>query len=172
MTVLRWDQLAISPWPNGAGRKADIAAGPGWLMAFAFLDQDAPFSDYSGHDRTITLLDGPGFTLSGPGRSPEIVNTIAQPAAFDGGWRAQCTVAGPSIVVNAMTERTSWRHQVTLCTSGLIDPGTAEAAALVVLAGTLTAAQHTLGPRDVVLVRNPTAATVTGLALLLQVFSQ
>jgi hypothetical protein len=53
----------VSRWRNGAGRKADIAAGPDWLVGYAWLDADAPFSDYAGYDRTITLIEGPGFIL-------------------------------------------------------------------------------------------------------------
>ena len=61
--VLSFATRPLSRWPNGAGRKADIASGDGWMVGFAWLDADAPFSDLSGHNRTITLLDGPGFTL-------------------------------------------------------------------------------------------------------------
>ena len=65
--VIHQAGLTISRWPNGAGRKADIATGDGWLVGFAWLDADAPFSDYTGHDRTIMLVEGPGFTLEVPG---------------------------------------------------------------------------------------------------------
>jgi hypothetical protein len=45
MTLIPRASLAHHPWRNKAGRKADIATGADWLIGFAFLDQDAPFSD-------------------------------------------------------------------------------------------------------------------------------
>ena len=75
--LIPFADLTVSPWRNGAGRKADVAAGPDWLVGFAWLDRDAPFSDYTGHDRTITLIEGAGFALDfGPTR-PELL--VQQP---------------------------------------------------------------------------------------------
>jgi len=62
-TLIPFASLSESRWRNGAGRKADIATGQDWLVGFAWLEADAPFSDYRGLDRTITLVDGQGFTL-------------------------------------------------------------------------------------------------------------
>jgi environmental stress-induced protein Ves len=135
VTLIRRDGLVISPWRNGAGRTADIAAGPGWTVGFAFLDADAPFSDYSGHDRTITLVEGPGFTLTGPGREPLIVSVPATPAPFDGGWRVDCHIHGaPCVVLNAMTERAAWHHAVSVHRGAAL-PALAAGDVLVVLAG-------------------------------------
>ncbi len=152
MSLIRHAGLVLSPWRNGAGRKADIAVGPGWLIGFAFLDADAPFSDYSGHDRTITLVDGPGFTLAGPGREPLVVNEPAAPAAFDGAWLADCTIHGaPCMVLNAMTERTRWRHQVEILRGAIPPlPEPAIAEVLVVLAGDLRLGTETLRRRDAI----------------------
>jgi environmental stress-induced protein Ves len=151
VTTIRHAGLVISPWRNGAGRKADIAIGPGWLIGFAFLDADAPFSDYSGHDRTITLIDGPGFTLAGPGHPPLAVTQPATPTAFDGGWPVDCHILdAPCVVLNVMTARPAWRHQVDILHGAippLADPG-AVAEVLVILAGELRLAGETLRRRD------------------------
>ncbi len=109
--LIRRESLATTRWRNGAGRKADIANGAGWHVGFAFLDQDAPFSDYAGHDRTITLVDGPGFALDFVGREL-LVTRRHEPAPFDGGAAAQCRVRGPCVVLNAMTERATYVHSV------------------------------------------------------------
>ena len=107
----------LSRWVNGAGRKADIDFGPGWMVGFAWLDTDAPFSDLRGQDRTITLLDGPGFTLDfPPPHPPLVVRSPYAPSRFDGGWPAQCRILGPCLVLNAITTRGRWRHDVRILT--------------------------------------------------------
>jgi environmental stress-induced protein Ves len=141
----------VSRWRNGAGRKADIAAGPDWLVGFAWLDGDAPFSDFAGHDRTITLVEGPGFALDfGPARPALLARRPFVPAAFDGGWAARCRVPdGPCMVLNAMTARTVWTHRVVVAT-GSVRAATAPGgvAFLVVLEGSVSIAGETAGPRD------------------------
>lgn len=148
MRLIRRAGLAVSPWPNGAGRKADILAGPGWLIGFAFLDADAPFSDYAGHDRTITLLDGPGFSLVGG--DALTVDVPHVPTPFDGGWRVRCRIhGGPCVVLNAVTERARWRHRVTIGpVPANADPGDAVADVLVVLAGEVGAGNRLAGRHD------------------------
>ena len=123
MSVIRRADLTITPWRNGAGRKADIATGPGWLIGFAFLDADAPFSDYTGHDRTITLAEGPGFTLADTTGKSLAVTAIGRPAPFDGGWNVDCRIHGaPCVVANVMTERAPWRHAATVHTAADLPP--------------------------------------------------
>lgn len=107
----------VSRWVNGAGRKADIASGPGWMVGFAWLDTDAPFSDLGGQDRTITLVDGPGFTLDfAPPHPALVVRSLHVPSRFDGGWPTRCRIEGPCLVLNAMTTRGEWRHDVRIVT--------------------------------------------------------
>ena len=116
--VLSFATRPPSRWPNGAGRKADIASGDGWMVGFAWLDADAPFSDLSGHNRTITLLDGPGFTLEFAPPHPALsVQTPHAPRLFDGGWPTQCRIVGPCLVLNAMSMREAWHHNVRILTS-------------------------------------------------------
>jgi uncharacterized protein len=111
--IRRHANLPVSAWRNGAGRKADIASGPGWLLGFAWLDADADFSDYGGQDRTITLLQGSGFALDFAGRPPLVVDQPHRPSWFDGGWPARCRLlGGPCLVLNAISERALWRHSV------------------------------------------------------------
>ena len=109
-SVIRAEGLAVTRWVNGAGRKADIATGEGWLLGFAWLDQDAPFSDYSGHDRTIMLLEGPGFSLDLPAGSVLSVTERFVPEAFDGAGPMACRVRGPSRVLNAISTYPGWSH--------------------------------------------------------------
>jgi uncharacterized protein len=141
----------VSRWRNGAGRKADIAAGPDWLVGFAWLDAAAPFSDYAGHDRTITLVEGPGFALDFGSAHPTLLaRRPFVPAAFDGGWPARCRVPdGPCVVLNAMTARAGWTHRVAVVSGAeRVDSTPGGLAFLVVLEGSVRIGEQTAGPRD------------------------
>lgn len=162
----------MSRWRNGAGRKADIASGPEWLVGFAWLDADAPFSNFAGHDRTITLVEGPGFTLDfGPSRPALVVRRPYVPSAFDGGWPARCRVPdGPCMVLNAMTARSAWTHRVTAVSAATqVAPALDGSAFLIVLEGSVTIAGQTAGPRDAFRiddVTTPDAGTAARAALI------
>lgn len=150
-TLIPFAGLAVSPWRNGAGRKADIAAGPDWLVGFAWLDADAQFSNYGGHDRTITLIEGPGFALDfGPAHAALAARRPYVPWLFDGGWTAHCRVPdGPCIVLNAMTARATRTHSVTVAPPAAVAAPTAGGAAfLVVLEGRVAVGGQAAGPRD------------------------
>ena len=113
MQIIRASGLAQSQWPNGAGRKADIASGPGWLIGFAWLEREAPFSDYAGHDRTITLVEGGGFTLDLPEGSVLRVDRPDTPAAFDGKGPITCRLlGGPCTVLNVVSTYPGLSHTV------------------------------------------------------------
>ena len=154
--VIRFAGLPVSRWHNGAGRKADIAATADWSVGFAWLDADVSFSDLTGNDRTITLVEGPGFTLDFQDRPALHVAAPFRPAPFDGGWPARCTLlGGAGLVLNAMTARARYRHTVAVLQADAmadIAPPGAEAFYVVLLAGAATVADTgaTLGCKDAV----------------------
>jgi uncharacterized protein len=168
--LIRATDLVMSRWVNGAGRKADIATGPGWMVGYAWLDQDAPFSDFSGRDRTITLIEGPGFTLRFADHSLRVA-AVNAPARFDGGWPATCAVPdGPCQVLNAMTARDRFAHDVRIINAEGQKLAAPEGGALVlvVLGGTLPVLGAAAGRHDslrvsgaVTLAGDATVAAVT-----------
>lgn len=100
------------PWKNGGGTTVEIAVGPGWRASMARVERDGPFSDFSGFDRILVLLEGPGFTLSFEDRDHILARPL-EPFAFDGG--APCTArirGGPSLDWNWMVARDRWRGSV------------------------------------------------------------
>ncbi len=161
--LIRRAGLAVSPWRNGAGRKADIATGPDWLVGFAFLDQDAPFSEYLGVDRTITLVEGPGFTLDFADTAPTLVAARFEPKPFDGGLPTRCRIAGgPCIVLNAITGRAAWTHGgVVGLLDGPVGPGIA-----VVLRGTAALGEEVAGLHDSWQLSGPTVLLASPDALV------
>jgi environmental stress-induced protein Ves len=145
--LIRRADLAMTKWRNGAGRKSDIATGPGWLVGFAFLDQDAPFSEYPGVDRTITLVEGPGFVLDFAAAAPAlVVSAPFEPRPFDGEMPTQCRIAGGAcVVLNAVTERAAWTHSVAI---GALPAGEVGPSIVVVLRGEVASGGETAGFRD------------------------
>ncbi len=152
--LIRRTTLTTTRWLNDADRKADIATGPAWHVGFAWLDQDAPFSNYAGHDRTITLVDGPGFALHFADRTLD-VDRLHAPTAFDGGDAALCRIRGACVVLNAMTARDACRHSVLVGTDGEIACGDGEVVVAVVLDGSvgIEGAGDRAGPLDAIRIR-------------------
>ena len=158
--MIAFDGLAQSLWPNGAGRKADILAGDGWAIGFAWLERDAPFSDFTGVDRTIMLVEGPGFSLHPLGLRDYAIHERHVPHDFDGGWQTRCSVIGPCLVLNVFTRTVDWRHEVTVMdTPTRIEPGCDTAVVVVVLQGTVSIAGQTAGPCDAFDLISPTELT-------------
>ena len=160
--IIQVDGLTVSRWRNGAGRKADIATTADWHVGFAWLDAAAPFSDFTGNDRTITLIEGDGFELDFKDKPTLRVAALYQPSPFDGGWPTLCSlIGGPCVVLNAMTARFAYRHSVVIADLAALpalasDPATV--VFLVVLVGTATMDDGTeLQPRDTLRISGPLA---------------
>lgn len=151
--MIRAADLAVTPWANGAGRKADIASGDGWLLGYAWLDKDAPFSDYRGHDRTIMLVEGLGFSLELPAGRTISVTERFRPVAFDGAGPIGCQVRGPCRVLNAISVYPGCSHTMQVMRAAALVPGPEVYA--VVLRGTLGAA----GVLDTVVLSEAVAAS-------------
>ena len=118
------------------------------MVSFAWLDADAPFSLLPEIDRTITLVEGPGFTLDVAGQALP-VRTPFVPTQFDGGATTSCAITGPSRVLNVMTKRGAFRHSVAILDrSGPIVPGGGPACIAVLLHGLGTIGGVELGRLD------------------------
>lgn len=135
--MLTLTTLPRSRWKNGHGSKATIAVGDGWSLSHAWIDADAPFSDFPGVDRTCVLVAGGGFTLTfktNPAIELPTPGTIQQ---FMGEWAARARLhAGPCHVVNVMTSRDRYAHTVRVARH-LPEQGYA-----IVLAGSVTSASE------------------------------
>ena len=164
-SVLRAAELPVSRWPNGAGRKADLLTGDGWMIGFAWLDADAPFSVLPEMDRTITLVQGPGFTLDVAGKALP-VELVFEPIRFDGGAITTCRIIGPSRVLNVMTARGRFHHRVEIVEQlGPIALG-ALAGMAVVLDGAAICAGVPLGCLDAVHLDETTALDLASGSLI------
>ncbi|HEY4163031.1 MAG TPA: HutD family protein [Dongiaceae bacterium] len=100
------------PWKNGGGMTTEIMAEPGptggfdWRLSIAEVAQSGPFSDFSGYDRTIMLIEGAGFVLDFDQAPSKRVDRPFEPFPFAGEWQADCTlIDGPVRDFNLMTAR-------------------------------------------------------------------
>lgn len=105
--------LPATPWKNGGGSTREIACWPpgaglddfAWRVSLARIAADGPFSRFAGVDRIITLLEGDGVRLRGPGVDHRLDRPLA-PFAFSGDTAIACTLlGGPSSDFNVMTRR-------------------------------------------------------------------
>jgi hypothetical protein len=107
------DSFRSMPWRNGLGHTIELLAGylPGstefaWRVSMADVVSDGRFSDFTGYDRTLLLLQGEGITLDhGDGQSDCLTRPL-QVAHFNGAAETEASLhAGPIKDFNVMTRR-------------------------------------------------------------------
>lgn len=102
MTVHRFAELPVVRWKNGLGITREVAMGPpdatsddfAWRVSLADVDTASPFSLFPGIDRTIVLLEGPGFTMTLDGERRHALTRTLEPFAFAGESRVEVELAG------------------------------------------------------------------------------
>jgi hypothetical protein len=93
----------VMSWKNGGGTTTELmvepdgtAAGYEWRLSIADVAQSGPFSNFSGYDRAIMLVDGAGFNLEFDQAPAQSLTRSFDPVRFDGGWQTNCTlIDGP-----------------------------------------------------------------------------
>ena len=84
------------PWKNGKGStkelrfenlKGDEAFA--WRLSMAPVITDGVFSDFSGYDRKLLLVEGTDMTLSHDNGQIDRLTNRFDMACFDGGWRTE-----------------------------------------------------------------------------------
>lgn len=157
MRIVSPETWTAQPWRNGGGVTHEIVReGPpdGFLYRVSVADvtNAGPFSRFAGVDRSITLLEGEGFTLRfEDGRVVPVLRSF-EPLAFSGDDAVDCTLVGGLVRdLNVMVDRARVRMEVDRLTAeGQVLLPTRGALLLVfVLAGALDvscgrAARHAL----------------------------
>ena len=120
MRLTRLDSAGYrrSPWKNGGGVTVDIAGAsipgvvPGawdgviWRFGRTRIERPGPFSDLSGFDRLLAVVEGQGLVLHCAGAPALDVRARFQPVRFPGEWRIESELEdGPVAVVNLMADR-------------------------------------------------------------------
>lgn len=108
-------------WKNGQGFTEEVAIFPAgsdtdsfdWRLSIAHVCADGPFSVFTGVDRTIALLDGPGLALDLPGGRRVELTSGGVPFSFSGDWDVSSrNTGGATIDLNIMTRRRRCTHEM------------------------------------------------------------
>jgi environmental stress-induced protein Ves len=107
-----------TPWKNGGGVTVDIAgvSVPGvalgawegviWRFGQTRIERPGPFSDLSGFDRLLAVVEGQGLVLHPAGAPALDVRERFHPVRFPGEWQIESELEdGPVAVVNLMADR-------------------------------------------------------------------
>jgi len=146
MHITRLDPATYrrTPWKNGGGITIDIAdayapgaaagswSGMLWRLGRTQIVAPGPFSDLSGYDRILTVIDGHGLVLEIAGGEALDVREPFRPVRFAGEDRITSRLeAGPVAVFNLMSDR---RHTIDVVALGGEDTRALDAAINIVYA--------------------------------------
>lgn len=108
-----------TPWKNGGGITIDIAGehrpgadpagwdGMVWRFGRTRIERPGPFSDLSGYDRILAVVEGSGLVLHPDGHAPLDVRAPFASVRFPGELKiASELTQGPVGVLNLIAERT------------------------------------------------------------------
>ena len=112
------------PWRNGLGSTVELISeilegheAFSWRLSIASVANDGPFSDFSGYDRTLLLLEGAGITLHNPNGNSIELNSSLDCAHFKGEDLINSSLHdGPIKDFNVMTLRSICTSSVTAIT--------------------------------------------------------
>src|SRR5262249_1889770 len=129
-----------------------------WRLSIAEVAQSGPFSDFSGYDRTIMLIEGAGFTLEFDTAPTKRIDRPYEPFPFDGGWKTNCTlIDGPIREFNLMAARDAGPAELTVAQldRGGISVPAAKTVVFHALDGDATVSSHPLPAGDTLRVDEP-----------------
>jgi environmental stress-induced protein Ves len=167
LQLLPADRRAPQPWRNGGGVTFEIAAEPAgdfdWRLSLAIIEEEGPFSEFPGVDRTLLVAEG-RIELGVADREPQIYDASEAAAVFPGDIPSAALLPdGPAAVLNLMTRRGAW--------TGALERRTIEHAGTVIcqditfvlapsggLEAQLRSEKLSLGPGDAVCVRRSRGA--------------
>ncbi|ANS30884.1 HutD/Ves family protein [Rhodococcus opacus] len=153
--IIRRSDRRTTPWANGAGTTAEIAAGAAsrWRFSVATLDAGSTFSPFPGVDRIFTVIGYQPVSLDFGG-GPTVIPRLS-PTAFAGERGPDCVAEGPTEAFNVMVHRTTTAASVNIVDIGAahdVDADGRLAALALVLGGRLTTDLGLVEPGDCLLV--------------------
>ncbi len=110
--IIRRCSFSATTWKNGGGITHEAIRVPPagdqflWRVSLAQIDSSGPFSEFSGYDRKMALLQGRGIALAfGNGDACEL-RSVGDYVEFDGAWPARCDLLdGPCVDLNLMVAK-------------------------------------------------------------------
>jgi len=121
MRHLKSNAYTSMPWKNGGGVTTEIIVHPAgatmtdfdWRISMADVAQDGPFSIFPEIERTLSILEGNGMSLSIDGKDPVALTVESAPLPFAADVPVDATLTdGPIVDLNVMSRRGHFRHRV------------------------------------------------------------
>ena len=111
------------PWKNGQGTTCELAKSPDphfiWRISQARVDRDGEFSDFTGYDRVLIMLEGNGMDLFHGNGQQDLLEKPFDLAKFSGAWKTHAHLRQGEIQdFNIMTDHNQCRAQVDTCATG------------------------------------------------------
>jgi hypothetical protein len=112
LKIIRRSAFTATAWKNGGGITHEAIRVPPtgdaflWRVSVAQIDASGPFSDFSGFDRKMVLLQGGGIALEFGGGEQRVLRSIGDCVEFDGATPARCELLdGPCVDLNLMVSQ-------------------------------------------------------------------
>ena len=107
-------------WKNGLGHTTELAISEGgtldsfdWRLSIASVVNDGDFSNFSGYQRNLVLIEGDGLTLDHRNGDLDNLTKLLDVARFDGGCNTHGTLINGGIKdFNIMTRQTTFSPKV------------------------------------------------------------
>jgi environmental stress-induced protein Ves len=111
LRVIRRTSFKATPWKNGGGITHEAIREPEgdpfrWRVSVAQIDASGPFSEFTGYDRKMVLLQGAGIDLHFGDGTHRALRNVGELVEFDGALAAHCDLlSGPCVDLNLMVSK-------------------------------------------------------------------
>lgn len=120
ISVFSPEHFKTIPWKNGKGETIELAINDGgtlddftWRLSMASVVEDGVFSDFSGYQRNLILIEGNGISLQHDHNKIDKLSNLLEVANFDGACRTVGNLhAGAITDFNIMTHQEKCRVKV------------------------------------------------------------
>jgi len=120
LTILSPETFKTIPWKNGLGHTTELAINSGgnldnfnWRLSIASVVNDGDFSNFSGYQRNLVLIEGEGLILDHRNGDIDEVTNLLDIAHFDGGSKTHGSLVNGGIKdFNIMTNENSFTAEV------------------------------------------------------------
>ena len=120
LTTLSPETFKTIPWKNGLGHTTELAINSGanldnfdWRLSIASVVNDGDFSNFSGYQRNLVLIEGEGLILDHRNGDIDELTSLLDIAHFDGGSKTHGSLVNGGIKdFNIMTNKDSFTAEV------------------------------------------------------------
>jgi len=161
LKIIKPDEFTLVPWKNGLGHTTELAISDGgtldsfdWRLSIASVVNDGDFSNFSGYQRNLVLIEGNGLILDHRNDDVDKLTKLLDIARFDGASKTHGALINGGIKdFNVMTNQNTFTPEV----NGYVEKQTVT---VELLAGNLLFAYSLTGEMTVEKVQDEEHCTV------------